>query len=243
MEIMMTQIQGILTWFGQNILIKPAFLVGFLVFVGYLLLKKPFYEAFGGFLKATVGYLILNVGAGGLVVTFRPILAGLDAKYQLSASVIDPYFGLNAVSKALNENNLSEFVGYIMIALLIGFALNIVLVLLRKITKIRTLFITGHIMQQQANTALWMLLFLFPQFRNIVGVVLVGIFAGVYWAVGSNLSVEPTQRLTGNAGFAIGHQQMVAVWLADKVSPYLGDPKKVLMILNYLNGYQFSMMI
>lgn len=46
-------------------------------------------------------------------------------------------------------------------------------------------------------------------------------FAGVYWAVASNLSVEPTQRLTGNAGFAIGHQQMVAVWLADKVSPYL----------------------
>lgn len=60
---------------------------------------------------------------------FRPILAGLDAKYNLSASVIDPYFGLNAVSKALNESNLSEFVGYIMIALLIGFALNIVLVL------------------------------------------------------------------------------------------------------------------
>lgn len=103
MEILMTQIQGILTWFGQNILIKPAFLVGFLVFIGYILLKKPIYEAFGGFFKATVGYLILNVGAGGLVVTFRPILAGLDAKYNLSASVIDPYFGLNAVSKALNE--------------------------------------------------------------------------------------------------------------------------------------------
>lgn len=39
----------------------------------------------------------------------------------------------------------------------------------------------------------------------------------------SNLSVEPTQRLTGNAGFAIGHQQMVAVWFADRISPKLGD--------------------
>lgn len=95
------------------------------------------------------------------------------------------------------KNNLSEFVGYIMIALLIGFALNIVLVLLRKVTKIRTLFITGHIMQQ-ANTALWMLLFLFPQFRSMTGVALVGIFAGKF--IGQlhlTLSVEPTQRLTG----------------------------------------------
>ncbi|WP_460989340.1 PTS transporter subunit IIC, partial [Staphylococcus aureus] len=89
------------------------------------------------------------------------------------------------------------------------------LVLFSKITKIRTLFITGHIMQQQAQTATWMLFFLLPQFRNITGVVLIGIFVGIYWAVGSNLSVEPTQRLTENAGFAIGHQQMFAVWVAD----------------------------
>lgn len=213
-----------LYWFGTNILTQPAFFVGLLVFIGYLLLKKPIYEAFSGFVKATVGYLILNVGAGGLVVTFRPILAGLDKKYALSASVIDPYFGLNAVNSALES--IGQTVTWVMVSLLIGFGLNIVLVLLRKWTKIRTLFITGHIMQQQAQTATWMIFFLFPQFRNLTGAVLIGIFAGVYWAVGSNLSVEATQRLTDNAGFAIGHQQMFAVWLTDKVSPYLGDSKK-----------------
>lgn len=213
-----------LTWFGINILTQPAFFVGLLVFVGYLLLKKPIYEAFSGFIKATVGYLILNVGAGGLVRTFRPILAGLDKKYALSASVIDPYFGLNAVNSALES--IGESLSYVMISLLIGFGVNILLVLLRKWTKIRTLFITGHIMQQQAQTATWMIFFLFPFFRSLTGAVLIGIFAGVYWAVGSNLSVEPTQRLTENAGFAIGHQQMFAVWLTDKISPLLGDSKK-----------------
>ena len=211
-------------WFGKNILTNPAFFVGFLVFIGYLLLKKPFYEAFSGFLKATIGYLILNVGAAGLVTTFRPILAGLNEKYNLSASVIDPYFGLNAVNTALES--IGETLTWVMFSLLIGFLLNIVLVLFRKLTRIRTLFITGHIMQQQAQTATWIIFFIFPQFRNITGAILIGIFAGVYWAVASNLSVEPTQRLTENAGFAIGHQQMFAVWAADKVSPYLGDPKK-----------------
>lgn len=44
--------------------------------------------------------------------------------------------------------------------------------------------------------------------------------------VSSNLTVGPTQRLTENAGFAIGHQQMFAVWLTDKIAGKLGDPKK-----------------
>lgn len=211
-------------WFGRNILVNPAFFVGILVLIGYILLKKPIYEAFAGFLKATVGYLILNVGAGGLVTTFRPILAGLNEKYKLSASVIDPYFGLNAVSSALS--NIGESVSWVMLSLLIGFFLNIVLVLFRKLTKVRTLFITGHIMQQQAQTATWLIFFLFSQYRNLTGAILIGIFTGVYWAIGSNLSLEPTQRLTGNAGFAIGHQQMFGVWLADKIAPKLGDANK-----------------
>ena len=42
------------TWFGQNILTKPEFFVGLLVFVGYLFLGKKIYEAVGGFIKATV---------------------------------------------------------------------------------------------------------------------------------------------------------------------------------------------
>ena len=198
-------------WFAQNILTKPEFFVGLLVFFGYLFMGKKIYEAVGGFIKATVGYMILNVGAKGLVVTFRPILEALGKEFHLKAAVIDPYFGLQAVEAALKT--IGQTTASVMTALLIGFILNILLVLFRKITKIRTLFITGHIMQQQAQTATWMLFFLLPQFRNITG-------------VGSNLSVEPTQRLTENAGFAIGHQQMFAVWVADKLAPKLGNPKK-----------------
>ena len=222
-------------WLGfvNNILAKPEFFIGIIVFIGYLLLKKPFYEAFAGFIKATVGYTILNVGAGGLVTTFRPILAGLNGRFGLNAAVIDPYFGLNAVNTALESIGMTT--SWTMIALLIGFILNIVLVLLRPVTKIRTLFITGHIMVQQATTATWIIFFAFPQYRNAVGGILIGVFVGVYWAVASNLTVGPTQRLTDNAGFAIGHQQMFAVWFADKVAAKIGNPKKRLDDINLPN--------
>ena len=92
---------SIFGFFTNNILTKPEFLIGIIVLIGYILLERPWYESFSGFLKATVGYMILNVGAGGLVVTFRPILAGLNERFSLNAAVIDPYFGLNAVNAAL----------------------------------------------------------------------------------------------------------------------------------------------
>lgn len=217
---------SIFQFFVNNILTKPEFFVGILVFIGYLLLKKPLHQAFSGFIKATVGYMILNVGASGLVTTFRPILAGLNDRFGLNAAVIDPYFGLNAVNSALESIKVTT--SWTMVALLIGFGLNILLVLFRKFTKIRTLFITGHIMVQQATTATWLIFYAFPQYRNLTGGIMIGVFVGVYWAVATNLTVGPTQRLTDGSGFVVGHQQMFAIWATDKIAPKIGDSNKKL---------------
>ncbi|MBF7023074.1 PTS ascorbate transporter subunit IIC [Staphylococcus kloosii] len=220
----MNNLINIFIWFIDNILTKPEFFIGIIVFVGYVLLKKKWYECFDGFIKAVVGFMILLVGAKGLVEKFRPILAGLGERFDLKAAVIDPYFGLNAVDSALKSINLTTT--YTMVALVIGFLLNILLVKLSKITKLRTLFITGHIMVQQSLTITWIVFFAFPEYRNFIGSIMIGILVGLYWAVGSNLTVGPTQRLTKNAGFAVGHQEMFAIWLVDKVAPKLGNKEK-----------------
>ena len=86
-------------------------------------------------------------------------------------------------------------------------------------------------MQQQASTALWIAVISYVLTNKAnpgLAVLLAGVFAGVYWSVATNLTVEPTQRLTGNAEFAIGHQQMFAIWFVDKVAPKIGNPKKKL---------------
>ena len=216
---------NILNWFSQNILQNPAFFVGLLVLIGYALLKKPAHDVFAGFIKATVGYLILNAGAAGLVNTFRPILAALNFKFKIGAAVIDPYFGLTAANTKIAEE-FPNFVGTATTALLIGFGFNILLVAFRKVTKIRTLFITGHIMVQQAATVSLMVLLLVPQLRNSWGTLAIGLICGLYWAVSSNMTVEATQRLTGDGGFAIGHQQQFAIWFVDKVAPFFGKKEE-----------------
>lgn len=116
----MEVVSSVLNWFSSNILQNPAFFVGLLVLIGYALLKKPAHDVFSGFVKATVGYMLLNVGAGGLVTTFRPILAALNYKFQIGAAVIDPYFGLAAANNKIAAE-FPDFVGTATTALLIGF--------------------------------------------------------------------------------------------------------------------------
>lgn len=205
----------------NNILTRAELFVGLIVLLGYLLQKKKWYETVGGFFKAVVGYLILMVGASGLVTTFRPILTGLNEKFHLNAVVIDPYFGLNAANEALES--IGSSAAWAMTSLLIAFLWNIVLLIFRKWTKLRTLLLTGHIMVQQATTVTWIVFLFIPQLRDIRGAVLVGMLVGTYQAVSSNLTVEPCVNLTdGKAKFAIGHQQMFAVWAADKTGHLFG---------------------
>lgn len=211
-------------FFQVNILTQPAFFIGFIVLLGYLLLRRPIYEAFAGFVKATVGYLILNVAASGLVNNFRPILAGLKDRFNLTAAVIDPYFGQTAAQSAIE--GIGRSFSLMMLVLLVAFLFNLVLVFFRKWTKIRTVFITGHIMVQQSSTALWILLFCFPQLQDTKIVIMLGLLLGTYWSVSANLTVEACQELTEGGGFAIGHQQMFGVWLTDKVAGKFGKNNK-----------------
>ncbi|ONI45419.1 PTS ascorbate transporter subunit IIC [Candidatus Epulonipiscioides gigas] len=207
---------SIWAFFQNNILTQPAFFIAFIVLIGYLLLGRKLYEAYSGSIKALVGYLTLDVAAGGLVSNFRPILAGLEQRFNLSAAVIDPYFGQSAAQAAVE--NIGRSFSMMMMVLLVGFVFNLILVLFRKYTKVRSVFITGHIMVQQSSTALWILLFCFPSLQDISVVIMLGILLGAYWAVGSNLTVECTQELTEGGGFGIAHQQMFGIWIVDKVA-------------------------
>ncbi|MEY8356855.1 PTS ascorbate transporter subunit IIC [Lachnospiraceae bacterium 54-53] len=228
----MDVLMKIWSYFAVNVLQQPAFMIGLIVMVGYILLGKPWYDVLAGVIKAIVGYLILTVGSGGLVNNFRPVLVGLKDRFNMDAMVIDPYFGQNAVTAGVEEVFGKGF-GNAMILLLIAFIVNILLVRFRKITKLRALFTTGHVQVQQAATAYWLILFACPFLLNTnAGLLAVmALILGAYWAVGSNLTVKPCQELTDGAGFCLAHQQMFGIafntWLAEKFFGKKKDGKEV----------------
>ncbi len=205
----------------SNIITQPAYFIGLIVLLGYILLKKPWYDVLAGTIKAIVGYLILIVGSGGLVGNFRPVLVGLKDRFNLDAMVIDPYFGQNAVTAGVEEVFGRTF-GQVMILVLIAFIFNIVLVALKKWTKFRAIFTTGHVQVQQASTAFWLILFAFPTLGETPVLLIMALLLGLYWAAGTNLTVEISQDLTDGAGFSIAHQQMFGLklfsWLSEKMN-------------------------
>lgn len=196
----------------SQVLGQAPFLMGILVFIGYLALGRGFSTALTGFIKASVGFMILQVGTGGLVQTFSPILVALQTRFGIDGAVMDPYVALSSANEALGEN--VAYVGY---ALIIGFAWNILLVALTKFTKIRTLQVTGHVMFVQSSILLWMVFYLLNQV-TWVNIVVAGLLIGTYWSVFGNLTLDITNEVTENANFAIGHQQMFGLWLASKVA-------------------------
>lgn len=223
---------SIWSYFATNVLQQPAFMIGLIVMIGYILLKKPWYDVLAGVIKAIVGYLILTVGSSGLTNNFRPVLVGLRDVFNIDAMVIDPYFGQNAVTAGVDEVFGKGF-GDAMILLLIAFIVNILLVRFSKYTKLRALFTTGHVQVQQAATAYWLIMFALPGLisHNVALIVVMAVVLGAYWAVGSNLLIKPCQEVTDGAGFTLAHQQMFGValnyWLAEKLFGNKKNGKKV----------------
>jgi len=228
----MDKLMYVWNYFANNILQQPAFMIGLIVILGYILLGKPWYDVLAGAIKAIVGYLILTVGSSGLVSNFRPVLVGLKSRFNMDAMVIDPYFGQNAVTAGVNDVFGKAF-GQAMILLLIAFIVNIILVRFSKITKMRALFTTGHVQVQQAATAYWLIMFACPFLltSDLKLLIVMSLILGLYWAVGSNLTVKPCQEMTDGAGFCLAHQQMFGIainyWLAEKLFGKRKDGKEV----------------
>ncbi|WP_027334330.1 PTS ascorbate transporter subunit IIC [Mycoplasma elephantis] len=226
------------SYFMKNILIDNflgvnAILIGLLVLIGYLVLGRGISESIIGMMKAIIGVLVLSIGSGVLVGMAKVIFMGIS-KLGSNVTSLDPYMGWVSGENFLKGIS-AAFVSWISFALLIGFVVNIILVALRKWTNVHSLMITGHVMFQQSALVVTTIFFTMfsgasflttdklPTAAAQAGVVILsGLILGAYWGVASSATIKGSDVVTENAGFAVGHQQMIGAALAYGIGRFFG---------------------
>ncbi|UVO15346.1 PTS ascorbate transporter subunit IIC [Mesomycoplasma ovipneumoniae] len=221
----------------DNYLRQNPLLLGSLVLVGYLVLGRGGREAILGALKTAIGVFLLGIGAATLVRLAAPVFGAIGDIKSGGVVPLDPYLGWTSAGNFLEKsfgqaNNFLSLASFTFIA---AFIVNILMVLAKRFTNTNSIVITGHIMLQQ-STVVTALLYVIL-FRSIplldggaisagsqVGLVIIsGLFLGIYWATSSVATLKITNLVTQNAGFAVGHQQMLTLFTSYKMGRFFGN--------------------
>lgn len=201
LEIIATQVIG-----------EPVILFALVALIGLLLLKKPVEDIVVGVAKTMIGYLILMAGANMLTEVVTPIAVWINKIMGVE--------GVQPTMWAVLSTGLAEFGGIIGAALVLGFVLNL---LLARITPLKGVNITGHIM---LLFAAWATTFLVGFGFSGAGLAIAaGIFCALqYWLTPSIIRFFMKDKLT--ADYSLCMPNISGIALTSWLSPLVGDPEK-----------------
>ena len=191
---------------------EPAIMFGLIALLGLLLLRRPFEEVMLGTVKTVIGFVILVAGASMLMSTCDPLTAWV--REILGVDGVIPQNWL-IVSKVMAEHG--REVGLVVT---VGFLINLVLA---RITPVKSIAVTGHIMMIWACWIVGILLGTGWSEGAVIGAA--SIICGLhYWLTPAIIHrfLRRNDRLTGEWSLYVPEITGVAVagWLA----PVVGDP-------------------
>ncbi len=210
----MQVLTSIAQWIADNLFSQPAFLVGLIALIGLLAQRASFSKTISGTLKTAVGFLILTEGSNMIVAALLNLVPMLEGAFGFKAA------GLGG---ARLDEFIASYGGYAALIMTFGFLVN---VLLARFTRMKYIYLTGHLMWWISLVVLSAMVEITPGASRL-GYVLVGsIICGVYWTI-QPAYIQPLMRkLTGHDKLAYGHTSSSNAWLAGNLGKFVGSPEQ-----------------
>jgi len=202
-----------------SLITLPAFVLGFIAFLGLLLQSKPAGEVLKGVLKTVLGQLILGIGTGALINALTPIQKMFEI--GIPAGGFETFVTFDeAVVGAVQDANLGGIGTEIAWTMLFGYLIHI---LVSRFTKHHYMYLTGHMIWIHAGAfAILFNSFGLPTFAVVA---LASIVDGFYMTYAPALAQPVMRLITGNDEVAFGHGQTLLNMVGAWVGKLVGNPE------------------
>jgi PTS system ascorbate-specific IIC component len=188
------QLNYVVNWIAKDIFGVPAYLVGLMTMIALIASRKGAGEVIGGALKATLGFIILGIGAGAVIGALTPLGALITGAFDVEGVVPTN----EAITAIANQNpDVAQNVAF---AMFIGVLGSLVIA---RLTPLRYVFLTGHHMLFMA-TVLTVVLFN-AKVDSAVSILVAAFGLATMMVVMPALSMPWMKKVTGGQPVAMGH--------------------------------------
>lgn len=189
----------------------PAIVIALVALIGLLVQRKSSAEVIQGTLKATLGFLIIGVGAGAVVGALDPIQKMFLQGFNVQGFVPFDELVVGGVAAQLGKETA--------LILAFGFLLNIVFA---RITPWKYIYLTGHMLWIHAG--IWAIVLHSVGIVGTPNIIFGSVIQGLYTTLFPALAQPIMRRITGGDDIAFGHGQTLLAVLGAYLAKPLGKP-------------------
>lgn len=202
--------------FLLELLQTPAIILSIVSLIGLILQKESFSNVFSGTIKTALGMLIMSFGSGIIVSEILPFAELFPEVFGLSgfATSSEAVVGSLQIAVPAIASASALIMG-------IGFLVNLILT---RITPLKYVFLTGHMMWI-LSVALAFVFYVNDYSQSMI-ILLGSITQGLLMTLLPAISQPLVRRITHSDGFAIAHLTTIGTTVSAYIGGLLGDKSK-----------------
>lgn len=201
----------------QSLTKAPIFL-SLVALAGLLLQRKKPHEILNGVIQTLVGMTMLSIGSDQLTSTLTPVILKLNEVTGVSGVVPQNF--------SVYGTMLSEYATAVVLAFLLGFVINLLLVKIVPWDQCKNVYLTVHVALILSSFLCASLSAAFGwEIVSVPTIVCAGALLGLYNTFSPAVARLYTKDLTGD-NYTLGHQLQIGTGLGVLLARAVGDPEQ-----------------